>query len=155
MAELLTSEANTSAASDVCEKCVEVFKLVEGCPCKVCGRRHWHDEICYPAVRNAVESWDWSMKRMNGTRVVFAEHVFHYLVSRIAIRMNIRPDIESVVVGFLSSAREGRVQVWVRDITRLSSPLTLDQIVESLYGHMPVEVAWEAIRPPPHEHLPR
>jgi hypothetical protein len=155
MAELCGDARIASDASDVCEKCFEVFLLHEGCPCKICGRRHWHSEICYRDVEQAVARYDWPMERTKNTRKVLAERVFYYMVTRIAIRMNIRPDLSSVVVGFLSSARESRVQIWTRDITSLTSPLTLAQLAESLYDHVPFTLEWEAIDPPPHEHLPR
>jgi hypothetical protein len=155
MADAAISDGD--AASDVCERCLEVFKLIEGCPCAICNRRHWHGEICYSAVFAAISRWDWSMERTKGTRLSFAQLIFYEIANNYKkLDLSIGTYLETVVVGFLSNAREGRVQIWVRDLVRpYDAPLPLHLLVTCLREHAPSTMVWEVIEPPPHEHLPR
>lgn len=131
MADLLYSEAAFSTAHDVCSVCGKVFPLAEGCLCKACGRRHWHDEICLPLIQ--------------------ASRTDHPMGNRLQTRPGIawvlyqRMGGDGFVTGFSATSREHRIQIWVRTLG-LNVRASYEDAVRAAIGDVAFD--YEVIVPP-------
>ncbi len=133
MADLTGKEAEFDAAHDVCDKCEAIFALIEGCPCKACGRKHWHDEVCWLQAEAG--------RRLNlvGSRMHTRQGIAHHVLSKFA-------DKTGLVVGFASNTRENRVQVWLRSLPGVIRPYHENEwraALEALRGQ-----PFEVVTPP-------
>ncbi len=138
MADLLAQDAAFEAEHDVCDRCQAVFRMIEGCLCKTCGRKHWHDEICVAAVERE------NLQHPFGYR----GHTRYGLAGLILIRLG--NATTSVVVGIQRVRDDHAAQIWVRDLerpgVRIIEP---DELMDAIRDDLPFALAFEAVDPPP------
>ena len=144
MADLLTEDAAFSAAHDVCDRCQRVFRLSDGCLCKECGRKHWHDEVCYQAFTRETVRHPWGDRKH--TRPGLAAFIFS------ALHL---PSRETIVVGIQRVRGEQAATLWVRDLDRPRVQLIKPAGLTAGIAHdVPIGIRFEAIDPPPWDYLP-
>jgi hypothetical protein len=135
---LVTSEAD----HDVCERCQAVFRMSEGCPCKDCHRKHWHDEVCYPAWDAEGRRHPWGDR--THTRPGLAALIVNRLIGPVP-----NWSFRSLVVGIQRVRSAHAVQIWVRDLDQPGVELIKPEALGvGLNELLPMHVAFEIVDPP-------
>lgn len=148
MADLLLSDDLHERRHDLCPTCNAVFRLSEGCYCKVCRARHWHNEYCFAmtspldirsfgakcdGLTDDTPALQAAIRALTETRNGFIERV-HRVVQEQAspecwmgvrtvrsmggVDIGIANGPYAVVVGVQEMSSEGLVRFWVRNLDR-------------------------------------